>query len=158
MRRRRRSKARSRPMRVIRLWTYPQAEKALPYIRSVTRSLRQHWLDARGRRQDLVRLDRRAGILNRETLVERSEAETEHSKAEDRFTEALHELMDMDVFLLDPVQGVALIPFNKDDALAWFVFDLFENEGLKSWRFHEDALETRRPIDEAVKAPPPASA
>ena len=48
-------------MRVIRLWTYGQADKALPYIRSVTTSLRQHWLDARSRKNELERLDKRIG-------------------------------------------------------------------------------------------------
>lgn len=152
MRRRRRSKARPRPMRVIRLWTYPQAEKALPYIRSITSSLRDHWLDARGKKQLLEHMDSRAGRLDREALLNKAETEVEHGKAEDAFSEALQELMNMDVFLLDPVRGVALIPFNKENSLAWFIFDLFD-EGLKSWRFHEDTLETKRPIEEALKDP-----
>ena len=55
----------------------------------------------------------------------------------------------MDVFLLDPVQGVALIPFNKENSLAWFVFDLFEEGEPQNLAFHEDTLETRRPIADA---------
>ncbi|MFO0966656.1 MAG: DUF2203 family protein [Gemmataceae bacterium] len=139
-------------MRVIRLWTYSQAGKALPYIRSITTSLRQHWLDARNRKSILDRLDKRSGPLNREALLARAEAESAHSRAEEEFSQALQELMNMDVFLLDPVQGVALIPFNKENNLAWFVFDLFDND-LKTWRFHEDTLETRRPISEALTDP-----
>src|SRR5262245_47786287 len=131
MRRRRRSKARARPMRVIRLWTYSQADKALPYIRSITTSLRQHWLDARSRKHELERLDKKHGRLDRDDLLSKAEAETAHTQAEDQFSEALQELMNMDVFLLDPVRGVALIPFNKENNLAWFVFDLFDENGLK---------------------------
>lgn len=153
MRRRRRSKARARPMRVIKLWTYSQADKALPYIRSITSSLRQHWLDARGHKQMLERLDKKAGRLDREALLAQADAETEHGKAEDAFAEDLQELMNMDVFLLDPVRGVALIPFNKENSLAWFIFDLFEEGSLTNWRFHEDPLEMKRPIAEALSDP-----
>ena len=119
MRRRRRSKARPRPMRVIRLWTYPQADKALPYIRSVTTSLRQHWLDARSKKQLLERLENKGGRADRDTLLAKHDAQLEHTRAEDAFSEALQELMNMDVFLLDPIRGVALIPFNKENSLAW---------------------------------------
>jgi hypothetical protein len=153
MRRRRQPQAKKRPMRVIRLWTFPQADKALPYIRSITASLRQHWLDARGRKNELERLDKKSGPLGRDLLLAKAEAEMAHSQAEDQFSEALQELMNMDVFLLDPVQGVALIPFNKENTLAWFVFDLFEEGKLKAWRFHEDTLATRRPIGDALKDP-----
>lgn len=153
MRRRKRSKARGRPMRVIKLWNFPQADKALPYIRSITTSLRQHWLDARGKKRLLERLENKSGPLDREVLVAKNDAQKEHGRAEDAFAEALQELMDMDVFLLDPVRGVALIPFNKENSLAWFIFDLFEDGKIKSWRFHEDPLDTRRPIEEALQDP-----
>jgi hypothetical protein len=140
-------------MRVIKLWTYSQADKALPYIRSITSSLRQHWLDARGHKQTLERFDKKTGRLDRDDLLAQSDAESEHVKAEDAFADALQELMNMDVFLLDPVRGVALIPFNKENSLAWFIFDLFEEGGLKNWRFHEDPLEMKRPIEEALSDP-----
>lgn len=153
MRRKRRSKARPRPMRVIRLWTYPQADKALPYIRAITTSLRQHWLDARSKKQLLERIEKKPGPVDRDTLLTKSDTEAEHTKSEDAFSDALQELMNMDVFLMDPVQGVALIPFNKDNGLAWFIFDLFEENTLNSWRFHEDPLEMKRPIEEALKDP-----
>ena len=153
MRRKRRSKARPRPMRVIRLWTYSQADKALPYIRAITTSLRQHWLEARGKKQLLDRIEQKPGPVDRDTLLTKSDTEAEHVKAEDAFSEALQELMNMDVFLLDPVQGTALIPFNKENGLAWFIFDLFEEPTLNSWRFHEDPLETKRPIAEALQDP-----
>ena len=45
---------------------------------------------------------------------------------------------------------MAFIPFQKEEELAWFVFDLFESDGLKSWRFHQDPLETRRPIADVL--------
>ncbi len=56
--------------------------------------------------------------------------------------------MGIDVYLLDPVRGVAFVPFQKEEELAWFVFDLFDCDDLKTWRFHQDPLEMRRPIAE----------
>ncbi len=143
-------KKKERPFRVIKLWTYPQAHKALPYLRSVTSSLREHWLEAQSKRLDVNRLGKRQGRPDFARLVAHQEADTGKSQAEERFTDALNELMGIDVYLLDPIQGVAFIPFKKEDNLAWFVFDLFDSDGLKTWRFHEDPIDMRRPIAEVL--------
>jgi hypothetical protein len=128
------------------LWNYLQANKALPYLRSVTQSLRDYWLEAQGKRLEVDRLSHQPGRPNRSAILASEKAAEEKSQAEDRFTDALNELLGIDVYLLDPVRGVAFIPFQKEEELAWFVFDLFESDGLKSWRFHQDPLEMRRPI------------
>jgi hypothetical protein len=149
---RRRTK-RNRSLRVIRLWNYPEARKALPYVRSIARSLREHWLDVQSRRVDALRLGR-LGRLSRTDLIALEDTQAAQAKAEDAFNGALEELMSMDVFLLDPVHGIALIPFQQDDELAWYVFELFEKAGLTAWRFHKDPLEMRRPmLDELTKVP-----
>ena len=57
-------------------------------------------------------------------------------------------LQAIDVYCLDPIQGLALIPFVHDKQLAWFVYDLFDAEPLRFWRYHEDSFETRRPLAE----------
>jgi hypothetical protein len=146
-----RNRDKQRPMRVVRLWTYAQAQKALPYFRSITGSLREHWLAAQSKRRDLESLSRTPGRPDRSQLVAAELVQNEKTEAEDRFNDALQELMGIDVFLLDPVQGVALIPFRKGDELAWFVFEHFgTDEDLKSWRLHQDPLEMRRPIAEAL--------
>jgi hypothetical protein len=149
MKRRRRTK-RNRSLRVIRLWTQPEAVKVLPYVRSITKSLREYWLDAQRKRLEAQRL---GGIArpNRRELIASEDASSAQSKAEDAFNEALEELMNMDVFLLDPVQGLALIPFQQDEELAWYVFDMFDKTGLTAWRFHKDPIETRRPMPEEPK-------
>jgi len=148
MKRKRREKRRQ--LRAISLWNYPQAHKALPYLRSVTQSLREHWLDAQRKRLEVERLSRRAGRPDRSAILAGERASQEKTQAEDRFSDALNELLGIDVYLLDPVRGVAFIPFQKEEELAWFVFELFEKDGLKSWRFHQDPLEMRRPIAEVL--------
>lgn len=146
----RKRKEKKRPLRMINLWSYPDATKALPYVRSVIRSLRDHWLEAQGKRVKFDRLSNRPGKPDRATILASERTVQEKSHAEDRFTDALNELLGIDVYLLDPVRGVAFIPFQKDEELAWFVFDLFEEGDLKSWRFHQDPLEMRRPIAEVI--------
>jgi len=151
----RRNKKKERALRTIRLWTLPEAEKALPYLHSITGSLREHWLEALNQREILRQLTSKAGRPDREAILAQQAAELSQSDAEDRFGDALKELMKIDVYLLDPVQGLAFIPFNKDDELAWLVYDLFEQDGLKTWRYHKDPMETRRPISEALTATRP---
>ena len=36
---------RSRRLRVLHLWTLAELKKAVPYLRSVVSSLREHWLE-----------------------------------------------------------------------------------------------------------------
>ena len=148
MKRNRKEKARK--LHMIRLWTYPQARKALPYLRSVTQSLRDVWLEAQNKRLEVDRLARRPGRPNRSAILQNERALAERTDAEDRFNDALSELMSIDVYLLDPVGGVVFVPFKKGEELAWFVFDLFDSEQIKNWRLHEDPLEMRRPIDDQI--------
>jgi len=130
----------------LRLWTYAEAVNALPYLRAIVRSLREHWLHRRRVRLQVQRLDARPGRPDRTALILRAEAAREGELDDGPFQEALRELEALDVYCLDPAKGLALIPFRQGDELAWFVFDLFAPRGLEAWRFHADSLETRRPL------------
>jgi len=136
--------------RTLRLWTYAEAVKALPYLRAIVRSLRERWLHLQQVRLQVRRLDARPGRPDRQALISRAEAAQEAALAEGHFNEALRELEALDVYCLDPARGLALIPFRRGDDLAWFVFDLFAPQGLEAWRFHADPLETRRPLVESL--------
>jgi Uncharacterized conserved protein (DUF2203) len=134
----------------LRLWTYAEAVKTLPYLRAIVRSLREHWLHLQRVRLQVRRLDARPGRPDRQALILRAEAAREAELAEDHFNEALRELEAIDVYCLDPAKGLALIPFRQGDDLAWFVFDLFAPQGLDGWRFQADPLEARRPLVEKL--------
>jgi len=139
----------------IQVWTYDQARRVLPYVASIMRSLREQCLEARQQRLTARRLAERPGRPERAAILAHSAAVQAAQDAEERFHEALDELHTLDVYCLDPVAGLALIPFAKDNRLAWFVFDLFDqSDPLRSWRYHQDPLETRRPIAEALAGPP----
>jgi len=136
----------ARAIITLRLWTYVQAVNALLYLRSIVGSLREHCLESQRARLQLGRLDARPGRPDRQALLLQAEALREAELAEERFEDSLNELMALNVYCLDPVRGLALIPFQEGDELAWFVFDLFAPQGLEAWRFHADSLETRRPL------------
>src|ERR1700736_5751596 len=121
----RKRKQKRRKLRMISLWNYQQAQKALPYLRSIAGSLRDHWLEAQRQRVELKRLGEKPGRPGRGAILASQSADQEKTEAEDRFADALNELMGIDVYFLDPVRGVAFIPFQKDEELAWFVFDYF---------------------------------
>jgi hypothetical protein len=133
---------------VQRLWIYEAALSAVPYLRAVVRSLREHWLHLQSARRQIERLDSRPGRLDRQTLIRRGEAVQELDEADRKLEETFDELQAVDVYCLDPVQGLALIPFGKGDGLAWYVFDLFSPQGLEAWRLHGDPLEMRRPLEQ----------
>jgi hypothetical protein len=132
----------------LRLWTLPEALAATPYLTSVMRSLREHHVEAQSQHHAARRIRERPGRLDRTGRIQQEEAVRAAGLAEDRFQQALDELQALDIYCLDPLQGLALIPFVHDDQLAWFVFDLFDSKPLRSWRYHNDPLETRRPLSD----------
>ena len=152
MKRRRRTKRGT--LRAIRLWTYPEAAKALPYLRSITNSLRDHWLELQSKQLAARRLSD-VRKPSRHERIALADTQNDLSSAGDKFETALAELMEHDVFLLDPIQGLSLIPFQENEELAWYVFDLFDEHGLKEWRYHKDPLETRRPVPQVRRPEPP---
>ena len=86
MKRRRRTKRGT--LRAIRLWTYPEAAKALPYLRSITNSLRDHWLELQS--QHLAA--RRLGEVrkpSRQQRISLAETQNDLSSAENKFETAL---------------------------------------------------------------------
>jgi hypothetical protein len=132
----------------LRLWTLAEARAATPYLTSVLRSLREHHVEAQCQNRTARRIGERPGRLDRTGRIHQEEAARAAGRSQDRFQQALDELQALDVYCLDPLQGLALIPFVHDDQLAWFVFDLFDTEPLRSWRYHNDPLETRRPLSD----------
>jgi hypothetical protein len=137
------------------VWTHAEAQKALPYISSIMCSAREHQLQARAARLHARRLRERPGRPDRDTLLALEGALREAERAEGQLHDALRELWRLNVYCLDPIQGTALIPFaHAEQQLAWYVFELFEKDQLRSWRFHGDPLETRRPLSECAEEPP----
>jgi hypothetical protein len=119
-------------------------------------SLRDHQLDAQSAELRAQRLADRPGQPNRDALLAQQNWLDEGSSARTRADEALEELNRLDAFCLDPINGLALVPFVHEEQLAWFIIDLFADDMLSAWRYHEDPLETRRPIGE-VSGPEPAA-
>jgi hypothetical protein len=121
-------------------------------------SLRDHRLEVQSQHLRAERLAKRPGRPDRATLIAREEALKAAAKEQERFDDALNELGRLDVYCIDALAGVAFIPFVHEGQLAWYVFDLFSETMLDAWRYHEDPLETRRPIAEVAGQPPMAVA
>jgi hypothetical protein len=139
-------------MRVIKLRTYAEAVKASPWIQSILSSIRQHWLDLKINTRRLEIMAKRPGRLNRAELIEQEEIKKKAEQAESDFTDAVQELMGMDFFLLDPTAGMALIPFNMSNTLAWFIYQWTERK-IVGWRFHQDDLNTVHELQAAINDP-----
>jgi len=143
-----RSKGR-RDSHTLRLWTFEDAQAAVPYFSSVARSLREHHLLILAKRREVQAFAERPGRPDRKALIAEQEARRELQKAEQDYHDALDELAQLDVQPLDPAQGTALVPFVHDEQLAWYVFDLFDSQPIRSWRYQSDPDETRRKLTAA---------
>jgi hypothetical protein len=143
-----RSKGR-RDSHTLRLWAFDDAQAVVPYISSVMRSLREHHLEIQTKRRELQALAARPGRPDRTALIAEQEARRDLQKAEAEYQSALDELQELDIHPLDVPQGTALVPFVHDDQLAWYVFDLFDSQPIRSWRYQSDPDETRRKLTAA---------
>jgi len=150
-----RSKKADRNLRVLRLWTFEQATKALPYISSLARSLREKWLEANRARAHAEKLAAASGRPKRDAILAQNLANKEKDLAEEDLFSVIQELESIDAYCLDPVNGLILMPFRQEEELAWFVFDLFKPGEPLQWRFHKDDLGLRRPITPEIQNPPP---
>jgi hypothetical protein len=133
---------------VVRVWTCAQARAALPYIGSVMRSLREHWLNTQRHEGRRRRLAAKPGRPDRGSIIAQEEADRDAGQARERFNEAYEELEKIEVYCIDPLQGVGVLPFVHEEKLAWLIYDLFAGDDLHHWRYHDDPLEMRRPIRE----------
>ena len=133
-----RRRERSRPMQVMHLWDRSEVTKAVPYLRSVIGSLREHWLEMINAERQLHRFDNDKAPFKRHQIIETEKRQVERQRAQDRFDDALEELIGVDVFLTDPVRGLAVIPFRNNDDVAWYCYDQFAKRGLVGWRYSND--------------------
>src|SRR6516165_6669756 len=102
-----------------RLWTFEQAQAAVPYFSSVARSLRDYYLEILAKRREVQMITERHGRPDRKALIEEQEARRDLHKAEQDFLDALEELSELNVYPLDPGQGMALVPFIQNSRPAW---------------------------------------
>jgi hypothetical protein len=135
--------------RRIRLWTFAQAQAAVPLLRSIVQTLRDAWLESITHDHRAERLADKPGRPDRDTMTALLDERQATTQAQAQFTAALDELEDLDVFCADPLNGLAVIPFRQNDQLAWFIFDLFDDAGVSAWRYDTDPLEARHPLSEA---------
>jgi hypothetical protein len=143
-----RSKGR-RDSHTLRLWTFEDAQAAVPYFSSVVRSIREHFLEILAKRREVQAFTERTGRADRKALIAEQETRRDLQKAEQDYQDALEEIQELDVQPLDAAQGTALVPFVHDDQLAWYVFDLFDSQPIRSWRYQSDPDETRRKLTAA---------
>jgi hypothetical protein len=129
-----------------RPWAFEEAQAAVPYFSSLARSLREHYLEVLAKRRAVQLLTQRHGRPDRQALIAEQEARRDLHKAEQDYQGALEELSELSVQPLDPGQGTALVPFLQDNQSAWYVFDLFDSQPIRSWRYQSDPEATRRAL------------
>jgi hypothetical protein len=140
----------SRRRQVLPVWTYVQAQQASPYICSILRSLRDHRLEQIRHELRAKRLAAQPGRPDRMTLIAHEEAVREARSAAESVEADLRELQGMGVYCQHAIRGQALLPFVQGQLLAWLIFDAFEQEPLRAWRYHSDPENICRPIREVA--------
>lgn len=132
-----------------RLWTQDQARAAAPYLASILRSVREHNLEIRFAEQALARMSRQPGRPTRQELITQEDTRRSLELQRRLLAEAADELESIGGIPVDPAQGLLLLPFAHQDRLAWFIFDLFDPNPIRWWRYSEDPEDHRRPLTPA---------
>src|SRR4051794_7267221 len=122
----RQNKKSGQTQRRIHLWTVSQAQAAVPYVRSIVQTLRDTWLESLTHHHRAARLANKPGRPDRSALTAQDDERLAANRAQQQFGNALEELEDLDVFCVNPLNGLAVIPFRQNEQLAWFLFDLFD--------------------------------
>jgi hypothetical protein len=138
-----------RSRNTLRLWTFEQAQAVVPYVASIVRSLREYAIQMQNLRRRLTTMEDQPGRPDRRALIALEETKRDLNHAEQDNAAAREELETLDIQLLDAAKGQALVPFVHDDQLAWYVFDLFDSQPIRAWRFQSDPEETRRKLTAA---------
>jgi len=148
-----RNSNKSRPSRTtLPAWTWTRAVAASPYIASIVRSIREHALAAGQHKQNLKRIDALPGRPTRDLLIEQQNTQRNLRHAEDALREATDELEKLEIVSFDSVGGQALVPFVHDNQLAWYIYDLFDEQPYRFWRYQSDPSEMRRPVTKSQQA------
>jgi uncharacterized protein DUF2203 len=144
------------PVEEFPVWTFEQAGRAVPYIFSIMNSIRECYLEAQSQRHQARKLENKPGRPDRHTIIRYETAKREADRLQGEVAAAAQELADLNIQCVDPINGVAMIPFVQGEQLAWLIFNLFEPAKIAAWRFHHDPLTARRPLDEIEVGPLPA--
>jgi hypothetical protein len=129
------------------VWTLEQARSLVPYLTSIIDSMREARLENLGHARRTAKLESRHGRATRDQLLAIADGKAKIQETEDRYKKAQEELQQLDVYCINAVQGLALIPFVNEDQLAWFIFDRFDADPLRYWRFHLDPVDVKHPIE-----------
>jgi hypothetical protein len=127
------------------IWTLDQARKAVPYIHALMTSLREHRLE------EVSNQLRFQGSLDSADPGRREADEHARSSAQfagKAFQEDFDELQALSIYPLSAIQGVALLPFIREQHLAWLIFDLFDEDPIRCWRYHDDPPQAIRLLEE----------
>ena len=92
----------------LRLWAYPDAIKAVPYIRSLVQSLREWWLELRQAQENVDRTKARPGRPNRDTLILLEESQRDVDRKEAGLEEIVTDMMTLSAYSVDPGAGLAV--------------------------------------------------
>src|SRR5437660_4959458 len=93
-----RNRKEARRKQVLPVWTYPRAEEASPYIRSILRSLREHRLEQVRHELRANRLAAKPGRPDRAALIAHEDARRDAQAASEQVHGDLHELQAMGVY------------------------------------------------------------
>ncbi len=140
------SKGTRRSHKGLRLWTHAQALAALPYVIPVLRSLREHWIEMRSHRLRARRLTERPGRPDRGSMIALHDEQQETHRSAISYAETQKELQVLGITCVDPICGQVLFPFKQEKKQAWFIFELFDEQPLRSWRYQDDPVDVRRPV------------
>ncbi|MFM7540277.1 MAG: hypothetical protein ACKO9Z_11520 [Planctomycetota bacterium] len=127
-------------------WTPQRAHAAMGLLTRVIDDLRDAAIEAKSAHQGLHRLDHAKGRQTRRHFLRAQSLHDDLVHAREHEAQVLTEAKTLGVEVVDPVQGIAVLPCLTNQGMGMLVLDRFAEEPLIGWRLVDDPPDVVRRI------------
>ena len=119
-------------------WTPQRAHAAMGLLTRVIDDLRDATIEQKSARQGLTRLDHGTGQHGRLEFLRAQSLSDDLRHAKEHEAQVLTEAKSLGVEVVDPMQGIAVLPCLTNQGMGLLVLDRFAEEPLVGWRLVDD--------------------
>lgn len=127
-------------------WTPQRANAAMGLLTRLIDDLRDAAIEQKSARQGLTRLDKSMGRPSRQQILRVQTLQDDLTQAQQHAASVLTEAKNLGIEVVDPLQGIAILPCLTSQGMGMLVLDRFAGEPLVGWRLLDDPPNVVRKI------------
>jgi hypothetical protein len=127
-------------------WTPQRAHAAMGLLTRLIDDIRDAAIEQKSARQGLTRLDKSQGRPSRQQILRVQTLQEDLNLAQNHAASVLTEAQSLGIEVVDPLQGIAILPCLTSQGMGMLVVDRFAGEPLVGWRLIDDPPNVVRKI------------